>query len=97
MPALDGLEATRRLLADPATATINVLVSTTFDQNEYVYRALRAGATGFLLKDMPGAELAAGRRRVARGEALLAPAITRRLIEQFTATASGPLHRGSPR
>jgi DNA-binding NarL/FixJ family response regulator len=92
MPVLDGLEATRRLLADPASGSIHVLVLTTFDQNEYVYRALRAGASGFLLKDMPGDELVAGLRATARGESLLAPAITRRLIEQFTAvtTASPP-------
>ena len=84
MPGLDGLEAARRLLADAPDGAIHVLMLTTFDLNEYVYEALRIGASGFLLKDVPAEHLAAGIRTVARGEALLAPSITRRLIEQFT-------------
>jgi DNA-binding NarL/FixJ family response regulator len=83
MPELDGIEATRRLL--DGGAPVRVLMLTTFDLNEYVYDALRAGASGFLLKDVPPEQLAAGIRTVASGEALLAPAITKRLIEQFAA------------
>ncbi|HEU4658656.1 MAG TPA: response regulator transcription factor [Capillimicrobium sp.] len=85
MPELDGIEATRRVLgavADGERPT-RVLMLTTFDLNEYVYDALRAGASGFLLKDVPPEDLAAGIRVIARGEALLAPSITRRLIEEF--------------
>jgi DNA-binding NarL/FixJ family response regulator len=82
MPRVDGLAATRRILAQPATRT-RVLILTTFDQDEYVLEALRAGASGFLLKTVPAAQLVAGVREVAAGEALLAPAITRRLIERF--------------
>jgi DNA-binding NarL/FixJ family response regulator len=81
MPGCDGLEATRELLRDsPET---HVLILTTFDLNEYVYEAMRAGASGFLLKDIPRSQLIEGVRTVASGDALLAPAITRRLIEQF--------------
>jgi DNA-binding NarL/FixJ family response regulator len=81
MPELDGLEATRRILAaDDAT---RVLVLTTFDLDEYVYEALRAGASGFVLKDDPPEQLIAAIRVVAGGEALLSPAITKRVIEQF--------------
>jgi DNA-binding NarL/FixJ family response regulator len=82
MPRVDGLAATRRILAQPAART-RVLILTTFDQDEYVLEALRAGASGFLLKTVPAAQLVAGVREVAAGEALLAPAITRRLIERF--------------
>jgi DNA-binding NarL/FixJ family response regulator len=81
MPELDGIEATRRLQA-AGTAT-RVLILTTFDLNEYVYEAMRAGASGFLLKDVPSDQLVAGIRTVAAGDALLAPALTRRLIEHF--------------
>jgi DNA-binding NarL/FixJ family response regulator len=81
MPSLDGIEATRRL-ARAGTET-RVLVLTTFDLDEYVYEAMRAGASGFLLKDVPREQLVAGIRIVAGGESLLAPAITRRLVEQF--------------
>jgi DNA-binding NarL/FixJ family response regulator len=83
MPELDGIEATRRVIADGGEAPPRVLMLTTFDINEYVYEALRAGASGFLLKDVPPEELAAGIRVVARGDALLAPSITRRLIQEF--------------
>src|SRR3954451_13313733 len=79
MPAVDGLEATRRLLAGEAPAP-RVLILTTFDLDEYVYEALRAGASGFLLKSAPPADLVHGVRAVMSGDALLAPAITRRLL-----------------
>jgi DNA-binding NarL/FixJ family response regulator len=87
MPELDGIEATRRLLAAAGEHPVRVLMLTTFDLNEYVYEALRAGASGFLLKDVPPEELAAGIRVVARGDALLAPSITRRLIHEFARAA----------
>jgi DNA-binding NarL/FixJ family response regulator len=83
MPRLDGLEATRRILAGATAATPRVLMLTTFDLDEYVYEALRAGASGFLLKDAPPEQLVAGIRAVASGESLLAPTVTRRLIESF--------------
>ncbi len=83
MPRLDGIEATRRLLEGSPRLDTRVLVLTTFDLDEYVYGALRAGASGFLLKDLPAEQLAAAVRAVAAGDALLAPAITRRLIERF--------------
>ena len=83
MPELDGIEATRRLRQ--AGVEARVLVLTTFDLDEYVYGAIRAGASGFLLKDAPREQLVTAVRTVARGEALLAPAITQRLIERFVA------------
>jgi DNA-binding NarL/FixJ family response regulator len=83
MPELDGIEATRRIKADPATADVRVLILTTFDLDEYVYDALRAGASGFLLKDTLPDDLLGGIRVIAGGEALLSPRITRRLIEEF--------------
>ncbi|MFI7363358.1 response regulator [Streptomyces sp. NPDC050149] len=82
MPGLGGIEATRRITSSPATAKI--LVLTTFDLDEYVYEALRAGASGFLLKDASATELAQAVRVVAAGEALLAPNLTRRLIAEFS-------------
>lgn len=82
MPRLDGIEATRRLLAGGRVRS-RVLVLTTFDQDEYVYSALRAGASGFLLKSAPPRELATAVRTVAAGDALLAPEITRRMIEEY--------------
>jgi DNA-binding NarL/FixJ family response regulator len=84
MPVLDGLEATRRLL-DGRTDGPRVLILTTFDLDDYVYEALRAGASGFLLKDAPAADLVHAVRVVASGEALLAPSVTRRLIAEFAA------------
>jgi DNA-binding NarL/FixJ family response regulator len=81
MPELDGIEATARLVS--AGARARILILTTFDLDEYVYRAMKAGASGFLLKDASREQLAAAVRTVAAGEALLAPAITRRLIEDF--------------
>ena len=83
MPEMDGLEATRRITSDDATAATRVLILTTFDLDEYVFEALRAGASGFLLKDTLPEELLAAVRVVADGDALLAPKVTRRLIEQF--------------
>jgi DNA-binding NarL/FixJ family response regulator len=82
MPELDGLAATRLLLESPET-TARVLILTTFDLDEYVYEALRAGASGFLLKDSPPEQLIAGIAIVARGDALLAPSVTRRVVEEF--------------
>ena len=81
MPVLDGIEATRRLCRDQQTARVVIL--TTFDLDEYVYAALRAGASGFLLKDTPPAALLDAIRTIAHGEALLAPTVTRRLITEF--------------
>jgi DNA-binding NarL/FixJ family response regulator len=81
MPEVDGIEATRRLLAEDGQAKVVML--TTFDMDEYVYEALRAGASGFLLKDVPPEQLVAGIRSVASGDALLAPSVTRRVIEEF--------------
>jgi DNA-binding NarL/FixJ family response regulator len=85
MPRLDGLEATARITADPALTDTRVVVLTTFELDEYVFGALRAGASGFLLKDVEPADLVAAVRVVAGGEALLAPRLTRRLIEAFVA------------
>jgi DNA-binding NarL/FixJ family response regulator len=83
MPRMDGLEATRQITADATLAEVRVLMLTTFDLDEYVYQALRVGASGFLLKDTPPADLLAAIRVVASGDALLAPGITRRLIAEF--------------
>jgi len=81
MPGLDGLEATRRLLSN--NGDVHVLILTTFDSDEYVYEALKAGAAGFLLKSAPSARLVEGVRLVASGEALLAPTLTKRLIAEY--------------
>ncbi|HEY3683069.1 MAG TPA: response regulator transcription factor [Streptosporangiaceae bacterium] len=83
MPDMDGIEATRRICTTPETAAVHVLILTTFDLDEYVYAALRAGASGFLLKDSTAADLITAIQVVAAGEALLAPRITRRLIAAF--------------
>jgi DNA-binding NarL/FixJ family response regulator len=82
MPDVDGIEATRRLLGDFGSEA-KVVMLTTFDMDEYVYDALRAGASGFLLKDVPPEQLVAGIQAVASGDALLAPSVTRRVIEEF--------------
>ena len=82
MPQMDGIEATRRLLSADGLPS-KVVMLTTFDMDEYVYDALRAGASGFLLKDVPPEQLVAGIRAVAQGDALLAPSVTRRVIEEF--------------
>jgi DNA-binding NarL/FixJ family response regulator len=91
MPEMDGLEATRCITADPALAAVRILVLTTFDLDAYVHEALRAGASGFLLKDTLPAELLAAVRVVAAGDALLAPSITRRLIEDFVSRPITPV------
>ncbi|WP_449348865.1 response regulator [Streptomyces shaanxiensis] len=88
MPELNGIEATREIVA--ANGTSKVLVLTTFDLDEYVYQALRAGASGFLLKDASARQLADGVRVVASGEALLAPSVTRRLITEFSKLSESP-------
>ncbi|MFF3402237.1 response regulator [Streptomyces sp. NPDC002659] len=88
MPELNGIEATREIVA--AHADAKVLVLTTFDLDEYVYQALRAGASGFLLKDASARQLADGVRVVAAGEALLAPTVTRRLITEFSKLSQAP-------
>jgi DNA-binding NarL/FixJ family response regulator len=89
MPEMDGIEATRRI-----GGTARILIVTMFDLDAYVYDALRAGASGFLLKDTPPADLIAAIRVVAAGDALLAPAVTRRLIEEFARTPASPRVRG---
>jgi len=83
MPVMDGIEATRQITRSPQTADVRILILTTFDLDDYVYAALRAGASGFLLKDTPPADLLTAIRTVAAGDALLAPAVTRRLIAEF--------------
>jgi DNA-binding NarL/FixJ family response regulator len=91
MPGLNGLEATRRLLADTQTsAPPRVIVLTTFDLDEYVYAALQSGASGFLLKDVSPEQLVAAVRTVTAGDALLAPGITRRLVERFARPSEAP-------
>ncbi|RSM94478.1 DNA-binding response regulator [Nonomuraea sp. WAC 01424] len=89
MPELGGIEATRRIARRPET-TVKVLVLTTFDLDDYVYEALRAGASGFLLKDASAAELAHAVRVVAAGDALLAPNVTKRLIAEFSRVTASP-------
>jgi DNA-binding NarL/FixJ family response regulator len=85
MPRLDGIEATRRIAANPRLASVHVVILTTFELDEYVFEALRAGAAGFLVKDTDAAELIRAVRVVASGEALLSPSVTRRLIAEFAA------------
>ncbi|WP_253770179.1 response regulator [Goodfellowiella coeruleoviolacea] len=89
MPRLDGIAATEAVLAAPGNGT-RVLVLTTYDSDEYVYRALRAGASGFLLKSLPPEELISAVRVAARGDALIDPSVTRRLVEQFTTSIEPP-------
>jgi DNA-binding NarL/FixJ family response regulator len=88
MPNMNGIDATRRITEAGGEDAPRVLILTTFDLDEYVYEALRAGASGFLLKDVPAEQLVAGIRVVAEGEALLSPSITKRLIEDFTRAAA---------
>ncbi len=90
MPELDGLAATRQIVGNPRLADVRVVILTTFDLDDYVYGALRAGASGFLVKDTEPAELIHGVRVVARGDALLAPTVTRRLIAEFAGRARQP-------
>jgi DNA-binding NarL/FixJ family response regulator len=92
MPLMDGIEATRRILSgESGSGGVKVVMMTTFDMDEYVYAALQAGASGFLLKDVPPEQLVAGIRAVASGDALLAPSITRRLIEEYVRRPSQPV------
>ena len=86
MPVLDGIEATREITAAPGDGETRVLILTTFDLDEYAFSALRAGASGFLLKDVPPAELVSAIRTVARGDAVVSPRITRRLLEEYAHT-----------
>ena len=85
MPRVDGIEATRQITADPSLAAVRVVVLTTFDTDDHVYRAIRAGASGFLLKDAPPEDVLDAIRIVAGGDALLAPSVTRRLIADLAA------------
>jgi DNA-binding NarL/FixJ family response regulator len=96
MPNMDGVEATRRLAAPTAVNPPKVLILTTFDLDEYVVEALRAGASGFLLKDVGPEGLVEAIRVLAAGEALLAPSVTRRLLERFVGTLGGPPGKASP-
>jgi DNA-binding NarL/FixJ family response regulator len=90
MPGLDGLAATRQIAGDPALAGVRIVVLTTFELDEYVAEALRAGAAGFLVKNTEPAELIRGVRVVAAGEGLLSPSVTRRVIEQFAVRTASP-------
>ena len=92
MPGVDGLEATRRIVADTALAATKVVILTTFELDEYVFEALRTGASGFLVKDTEPVELLRGIRAVAAGDALLSPSVTRRVIGEFAAAGT----RGRP-
>jgi DNA-binding NarL/FixJ family response regulator len=89
MPGIDGLEATRRITAEAALEGVRVVILTTFDLDEYVFEAVRIGASGFLVKDTEPAELLAGIRAVAAGDALLSPRVTRRLISEFADRSRG--------
>jgi DNA-binding NarL/FixJ family response regulator len=93
MPEMDGIEATRRIVGGDGDAAVKVLMLTTFDLDEYVYDALRAGASGFLLKDVPADQLVDGIRLVAKGDALLAPSVTRRLIQEFSRSSRARAQR----
>jgi DNA-binding NarL/FixJ family response regulator len=90
MPVLDGLQATRRITADPALRRVRVVILTTFEVDEYVFEALRAGASGFLVKDTEPAELLRAVTAVVEGDALLSPGVTRRLIAEFAARSKEP-------
>jgi len=94
MPGVDGLEATRRISADEDLAGVKVIILTTFESDEYVYQALRAGASGFLVKDTEPAELLQAVRVVARGDALLSPSVTRRLISDIASRPERPAATG---
>ena len=94
MPGVDGLEATRRISADEDLAGVKVIILTTFEADEYVYQALRAGASGFLVKDTEPADLLQAVRVVARGDALLSPSVTRRLISDIASRPERPAATG---
>jgi DNA-binding NarL/FixJ family response regulator len=91
MPQVDGLDATRRIAADPGLADTRIIILTTFDLDEYVFEALRAGASGFLVKDTEPVELLRGVRAVAEGDGLLSPGVTRRLIAEFAGRSRVPV------
>jgi DNA-binding NarL/FixJ family response regulator len=95
MPGLDGLEATRQIAADELLASVRIIILTTFDLDEYVFEALRVGASGFLVKSTEPVELIRGVRAVASGDALLSPGVTRRLVAEFASRAKEP--RPSPK
>ena len=95
MPEMDGLAATRAIAADPALAEVRVVVLTTFELDEYVFEAMRAGASGFLVKHTEPAELVRAVRVVADGEALLSPSVTRRLVSEFAARTKQPSRRAT--
>jgi len=90
MPELDGLGATREIVDDPRLSSVRIVILTTFELDEYVFEALRCGASGFLVKDTEPVELLAAVRGVASGEALLSPSVTRRVIEEFATRAKEP-------
>ncbi len=90
MPGVNGLSATRAIVADPSLAGVRVIILTTFELDEYIFEAIRNGASGFLVKDTEPAELVRGVRSVAQGDALLSPSVTRRLIEEFAAHTNPP-------
>ena len=93
MPGIDGLEATRRIVDDESLDGVRILILTTFELDEYVFESLRAGASGFLVKHTQPEELVRAVREVARGEALLSPSVTRRLIAEFVARPTRPSSR----
>jgi DNA-binding NarL/FixJ family response regulator len=93
MPGIDGIEATRRIVASPELTATRIIVLTTFEIDEYVFEALRAGASGFLIKDTKPAELLRAVRLVAAGDALLSPSVTRRVVREFAARPSRALRR----
>ncbi len=95
MPGVDGLEATRRLRAQPDLEQVRIVVLTTFDLDEYVYQALQCGAHGFAVKDIPDQQLVAGIRAVVSGDALFSPTVTRRLIETYTRVGPGRTTAGA--
>ncbi|GIE31589.1 DNA-binding response regulator [Actinoplanes italicus] len=97
MPGVDGLEATRRIAADPQLAATRVVILTTFELDEYVFEALRTGASGFLVKDTEPVDLLRGVRAVAAGDALLSPSVTRRVIGSFVSAAAGGRQPEPPR
>ena len=96
MPGVDGLEATRRISADEDLAGVKVIILTTFESDEYVYQAIRAGASGFLVKDTEPADLIQAVRVVAKGDALLSPSVTRRLITDLASRPERPPPGDSP-
>jgi DNA-binding NarL/FixJ family response regulator len=91
MPGLDGIEATRRIVADPSLADVRVVILTTFALDEYVFEAIRSGASGFLVKDTEPTDLISAVRVVAAGDALLSPSVTRALLAEFAAKARTPV------